>query len=189
MLCYLHLFPYLFILVFCLIFSYYVSSVFCERSAQASEASVAREATQTHAQFWTIVKNVSVFMFLCVVVCLSLCFLYFWVIVHLSGLFVQACLHTSTYSRFPFLCQSGSCWEFFSFFFGYVGSCWRSWVPCWFKMSPSWLKMAQHSAKMSQHSAKMRQHSSTWPPNVSRWSARTSKNLKKPFVFQCFLKS
>ena len=50
-LCYSHLFLYLFILVFFLSFSCYVSSVFCERSAQASEASVAREAIQTHAQF------------------------------------------------------------------------------------------------------------------------------------------
>ena len=82
-LCYLHLFPYLFIFVFCSIFSYYVSSVFCERSAQASEASVAREAIQTHAQFCPILKHVFVFVFLCVLLSVYL---------FLSGIFVLLCI-------------------------------------------------------------------------------------------------
>ena len=98
-----------FVCLCCLIFLYHVLSVLCERSAQASEASVAREAIKTHAHSQRFLPCLC-FLFLCVSICSFACISF--VLDHASVVFlicfrVSSNLHLIT--RFPFSCQSGLC--------------------------------------------------------------------------------
>ena len=179
-LCYLHLFPYLFIFVFCSIFSYYVSSVFCERSAQASEASVAREAIQTHAQFCPILKHVFVFVFLCVLLSVYL---------FLSGIFVLLCICRVYSSTRVFKLQLirasrsfvsqvyvRSFFDFCSVMLAYlgafgchVGSRCRQVGSRWFNIAPRWVNIAPRCANIAQHGLQM-------PPDGLLGPPKTLKN-------------
>jgi hypothetical protein len=110
-----------------LTFSYYVLSVLCERSAQASEASVAREAIQTRAHSERFSSSLCFSFSVCPFVLLLV-----FSIVHdhayvVLVIWFHALVKFHLITRFPFLCQSGLCWELSVFF----SLSWCSWVASW----------------------------------------------------------